>query len=119
MTHPVRWKIGGGVVSVYDGVARRPKSKESAPGQEYRKNGRLHLLKNLDPSREAEYVPLAVEVDAIWITLLRPNGEVRRDHEGRKRPVKGLCSALQMVWFDAEQQRYCGGRCHGSPPSRG
>jgi len=131
-------------------------------------NERLHLLTDLDPNREAEDVPPVVEVDAIWVTLLRPNGEVRRDRKGRKRPVKGrfkvpimiamgvwpdsdrreillwrlgesesaeewvkfleiledqgvrgenglkliihdggkgLCSALQTVWFDAEQQR--------------
>ena len=131
-------------------------------------NKRLHLLMNLDPNCEAEDVPPVVEVDAIWVTLLRANGEVRRDRKGRKRPVKGrfkvpimiamgiwpdrdrreillwrigenegaeewvkfleileeqgirgesglkliihdggkgLCSALQTVWFDAEQQR--------------
>jgi putative transposase len=131
-------------------------------------NARVHLLKNLDPNREAEDVPPVLEVDAIWVTLLRPNGEVRLDRKGRKRPVKGrfkvpiliamgvwpdsgrreilrwrlgesesaeewvkfleiledqgvrgenglkliihdggkgLCSALQTVWFDAEQQR--------------
>lgn len=131
-------------------------------------NKRLHLLVNLDPNREVEDVPPVLEVDAIWITLLRPNGEVRCDRKGRKRPVKGrfkvpiliamgvwpdsgrreillwrigadegaeewvkfleileeqgirgenglkliihdggkgLCSALETVWFDAEQQR--------------
>jgi len=131
-------------------------------------NTRLHELANLDPNREAEDVPPVVQVDAIWITQLRPNGEVRRDRKGRKRPAKGrfkvpvmiamgvwpetdrceillwrlgksesaeewvafletleaqgicgenglkliihdggkgLCSALQTVWFDAEQQR--------------
>jgi hypothetical protein len=131
-------------------------------------NERLHLLANLDPNREAEDVPPVLQVDAIWVTLLRPNGKVRRDRKGRKRPVKGrfrvpimiamgvwpesdrceillwrlgesesaeewvafleileaqgvrgenglkliihdggkgLCSALQTVWFDAEQQR--------------
>jgi hypothetical protein len=131
-------------------------------------NKRLHHLANLDPNREAEDVPPILQVDAIWVTLLRPNGEVRRDRKGRKRPVKGrfkvpvmiamgvwpdsdrceillwrlgesesaeewvkfleileaqgirgehglqliihdggkgLCSALQTVWFDAEQQR--------------
>jgi hypothetical protein len=131
-------------------------------------NKRLHLLINLDPNREAEDVPPVLEVDAIWVTLLRANGRVRRDRKGRKRPVKGrfkmpiliamgvwpdrdrreillwrlgesesaeewvkfleileaegirgenglrliihdggkgLCSALQTVWFDAEQQR--------------
>lgn len=131
-------------------------------------NERLHQLATLDPNREAEDVPPIIQVDAIWITLLRANGEVRRDRKGRKRPVKGrfkvpimiamgvwpdsnrcevlfwrlgesesaeewvkfleileaegirgesglrliihdggkgLCSALQTVWFDAEQQR--------------
>lgn len=131
-------------------------------------NKRLHLLQDLDPNREAEDVPPVVEVDAIWATLMRPNGEVRRDKKGRKRPAKGrfkvpiliamgvwpdsgrreillwrigadesaeewvkfleileeqgirgekglkliihdggkgLCSALQTVWFDAAQQR--------------
>jgi putative transposase len=131
-------------------------------------NRRLHQLANLDPNREAEDVPPVLQVDAIWVTQLRPNGEVRRDQKGRKRPVKGrfkvpimiamgvwpetdrceillwrlgksesaeewvtfletleaqgirgenglkliihdggkgLCSALQTVWFDAAQQR--------------
>jgi putative transposase len=131
-------------------------------------NKRLHLLMGLDPNREAKDVPPVVEVDAIWVTLLRPNGQVCRDRKGRKRLVKGrfkvpimiamgvwpdrarreillwrmgenegteewvkfleileeqgirgenglkliihdggkgLCSALQTVWFDAEQQR--------------
>jgi transposase-like protein len=131
-------------------------------------NKRLHLLVNLDPNREAEDVPPVLQVDAIWVTLLRSNGKVRRDRKGRKRPVKGrfkvpimiamgvwpesghcqillwrigesesaeewvkfleiledqgirgesglkliihdggkgLCSALQTVWFDAKQQR--------------
>jgi hypothetical protein len=131
-------------------------------------NQRLHLLATLDPNREVEDVPPVVQLDAIWITLLRPNGQVRRDRKGRKRAVKGrfkvpvmiamgvwpdsgrceilawhqgasesaeewvkfletleaqgicgrnglkliihdgglgLCSALQTVWFDAEQQR--------------
>ena len=131
-------------------------------------NKRLHQLADLDPGREAEEVPPILQVDAIWITRLRPNGEVRRDRKGRKRAVKGrfkcpimlamgvwpdsdrceilfwrlaesesaeewvkfleileaqgirgqnglqliihdggkgLCSALQTVWFDAQQQR--------------
>jgi putative transposase len=131
-------------------------------------NERLHRLATLDANREAEDVPPILQVDAIWVTLLRPNGEVRRDRKGRLRPVKGrvkvpiliamglwpetdrceillwrlgesesagewvkfleileaqgirgqnglkliihdggkgLCSALQTVWFDADQQR--------------
>lgn len=131
-------------------------------------NERLHQLASLDPNREAQDVPPILQADAIWVTLLRPTGEVRRDRKGRKRAVKGrvkvpimiamglwpdsdrceillwrlgasesaeewvrfleileaqgirgqnglkliihdggkgLCSALQTVWFDAEQQR--------------
>ena len=131
-------------------------------------NERLHQLATLDPYREAQDVPPILQVDAIWATLLRPTGGMRRDRKGRLRPVKGrvkvpiliamglwpdsdrceillwqlgenesaeewvkfleileaqgirgqnglkliihdggkgLCSALQTVWFDAEQQR--------------
>jgi len=131
-------------------------------------NERLHQLATLDPHREAEDVPPILQIDAIWVTLLRPNGHVRRDRKGRLRSVKGrvkvpiliamglwpesdrceillwrlgesedakewvafleileaqgtrgqnglkliihdgglgLCSALQTVWFDAEEQR--------------
>lgn len=131
-------------------------------------NQRLHLLQNLDPQRTTADVPPILQVDAVWVTLLRPNGKVRRDRKGRIRAVKGrhkvpimiamgvwpdsdrreillwrlgesesaeewivflelleaqgirgaqglrliihdggagLCSALQMVWFDAAQQR--------------
>jgi hypothetical protein len=131
-------------------------------------NERLHQLASLDPNREGEDVPPVLQIDAIGGTLVRANGEVRRDRTGRKRPVKGrfkvpiliamgvwpesdrceilfwrrgesesaeewvkfleileaegicgqnglkliihdggkgLCSALQTVWFDAQQQR--------------
>jgi hypothetical protein len=131
-------------------------------------NQRLHQLATLDPKREAEDVPPVLQFDAIWITLLRPNGQMCHDRKGRKRAVKGrfkvpvliamgvwpdtdrceilswyqgesesadewvkflevleaqgicgrnglkliihdggsgLCSALQTVWFDAQQQR--------------
>ena len=131
-------------------------------------NQRLHLLQNLDPQRGTTDVPPILQVDAVWVTLMRPNGAVRRDRKGRTRAVKGrhkvpimiamgvwpdsdrreillwhvaesesteewvaflelleaqgirgaeglrliihdggsgLCSALQIVWFDAAQQR--------------
>jgi putative transposase len=131
-------------------------------------NQRLQLLQNLDPHRAAMDVPPILQVDAVWVTLLRPNGKMRRDRHGRTRAVKGrhkvpimialgvwpdsdrreillwrlgesessaewvaflelleaqgirgaqglrliihdggagLCSALQIVWFDAAQQR--------------
>jgi putative transposase len=71
-------------------------------------NERLHLLKNLDPNREAEDVPPVLEVDAIWVTLLRPNGKVRLDRKGRKRQVKGRVKVPIMiamgVWPDSERR---------------
>jgi putative transposase len=71
-------------------------------------NKRLHLLMNLDPGREAEDVPPVLEVDAIWVTLLRANGEVRRDRKGRKRLVKGRFKVPIMiamgVWPDSDRR---------------
>lgn len=52
-------------------------------------NRRLHLLQHLDVDRAPEDVPPILQVDAVWVTLLRPNGKLRRDRTGRKRPVKG------------------------------
>ena len=51
-------------------------------------NQRLHQLIHLDPERDVEDVPPILQVDAIWVTQLRPNGKVRRDRKGRRRPVK-------------------------------
>jgi hypothetical protein len=69
---------------------------------------RLHLLTDLDPNREAEDVPPVVEVDAIWVTLLRATGRVQRDRKGRKRPVKGRFKVPIMiamgVWPDSERR---------------
>jgi transposase-like protein len=71
-------------------------------------NERLHLLKGLDPNREAADVPPVVQVDAIWVTLLRANGRVRRDRKGRQRPVKGRFKVPIMialgVWPDRERR---------------
>jgi len=70
-------------------------------------NKRLHQLVNLNPNREAEDVPPILQIDAIWVTLMRPNGEVRRDRKGRKRPVKGRfkCPILiaMGVWPDGDR----------------
>jgi putative transposase len=52
-------------------------------------NQRLHQLIYLDPGRDGQDVPPVLQVDAIWVTILRPNGKVRRDRKGRNRPVKG------------------------------
>jgi transposase-like protein len=52
-------------------------------------NQRLHQLVNLDPGWETKEVPPILQVDAIWVTQLRPNGKVSLDSKGRKRPLKG------------------------------
>jgi hypothetical protein len=52
-------------------------------------NQRLHHLIHLDPGRDAKDIPPILQVDAIWVTQLRPNGKVCRDRKGRKRAVKG------------------------------
>ncbi len=52
-------------------------------------NERLHQLARLAPVSTPIAVPPIVQVDAVWITLLRPNGQTRRDRKGRLRPVKG------------------------------
>ena len=70
-------------------------------------NQRLHLLATLDPNRESEEVPPVLQLDAIWITLLRPNGQVDRDRKGRKRPVKGRFKVPVLiamgVWPDCDR----------------
>jgi hypothetical protein len=70
-------------------------------------NQRLHLLATLDPHRKTEDVPPVVQLDAIWITLLRPNGQVCHDRKGRRRPVKGRFKVPVMiamgVWPDSDR----------------
>ena len=52
-------------------------------------NQRLQALSSLDLDRDPNQVPDVVQLDAIWVTQLRPNGQIRRDRKGRMRPVKG------------------------------
>ncbi len=70
-------------------------------------NERLHQLATLDPHREAEDVPPILQVDAIWVTRLRPNGQMRRDRKGRWRPVKGRFKVPVMIamglWPDSDR----------------
>jgi transposase-like protein len=70
-------------------------------------NQRLHQLIHLDPGRDAKDVPPILQVDAIWVTQLRPNGKVCHDRKGRKRPVKGRfkCPVFVAmgVWPDSDQ----------------
>lgn len=71
-------------------------------------NQRLHLLANLDPQRAATDVPPILQVDAVWVTLLRPNGKVRRDRKGRTRAGKGRHKVPIMidmgVWPDSDRR---------------
>jgi len=70
-------------------------------------NQRLHLLATIDPNRQADDVPSVLQLDAIWITLLRPNGQVCRDRKGRKRAVKGRFKVPVLiamgVWPDSDR----------------
>jgi hypothetical protein len=50
---------------------------------------RLHQLQQLPFSTRPVGVPPVLQLDAIWLTQLRPNGQVRRDAKGRQRAVKG------------------------------
>ena len=68
---------------------------------------RLHQLCAQVPTAMAQNVPPVLQIDAIWLTQLRPNGQVRRDRKGRCRLVKGrfkrpLFIALG-VWPDQER----------------
>lgn len=70
-------------------------------------NRRLHQLADLSPEGNPTDVPPILQIDAIWITLMRPNGKVRRDRKGRKRAVKGRfkCPVLiaMGVWPDKDR----------------
>lgn len=70
-------------------------------------NRRLLQLATLRPEPDPMDVPPILQIDAIWITRLRPNGQVRRDRKGRKRAVKGRfkCPVLLAmgVWPDTDR----------------
>lgn len=70
-------------------------------------NQRLHHLADLTLDSTPTDVPPILQIDAIWITCLRPNGQVRRDRKGRKRAVKGRfkCPVLiaMGVWPDRDR----------------
>lgn len=69
---------------------------------------RLHQLIDLDPDYDAEDVPAILQVDACWVTQMRPNGRMRRDRKGRKRAVKGRVKrplfVAMGVWPDTDQR---------------
>lgn len=60
-------------------------------------NERLHQLRSLAPDLETVQTPPIVQVDGIYITQLRPNGEVRKDRKGRQRAVKGRFKRCVLV----------------------
>jgi transposase-like protein len=70
-------------------------------------NQRLHQLIHLDPGRHREDVPPVLQVDAIWVTILRPNGKVRRDRKGRKRLVKGRCKCPIFIAMGVWPEEDC------------
>jgi transposase-like protein len=70
-------------------------------------NQRLHQLAEHTPTGDPTDIPPILQIDAIWITCLRPNGKIRRDRKGRKRAVKGRfkCPVLiaMGVWPDTDR----------------
>ena len=75
-------------------------------------NMRLHQLKELTPELATTDAPPVVLVDGFYITQLRPNGEVRTDAKGRRRPVKGRFKRCLLValgiWPDTGRQEILG-----------
>src|SRR5512135_758712 len=71
-------------------------------------NARLHQLRTLTPDLATLEAPPVLEVDGIYVTQLRPNGEVRKDAKGRKRAVKGRfkrCVLIALgIWPDTGRQ---------------
>jgi len=71
-------------------------------------NERLHQLRTLTPDLETLEAPPVLEVDGIYITQLRPNGEMRKDAKGRRRAVKGRykrCVLIALgIWPETGRQ---------------
>jgi transposase-like protein len=69
---------------------------------------RLHQLQELSPEPETLRPPPVLQVDGIYVSQLRPNGQVRQDAKGRKRAVKGRCKRCILialgVWPDSGRQ---------------
>jgi hypothetical protein len=71
-------------------------------------NERLHQLQELTPDLATVETPPIIQLDGIYITQLRPNGEIRKDRKGRQRAVKGRfkrCVLIALgVWPDSGRQ---------------
>jgi transposase-like protein len=69
----------------------------------------LKRIHQCEPGQGVEGVPPIMQVDAIWVTQVLPNGEVRIDRKGRRRACKGrykrpIFIALG-VWPESDQAR--------------
>jgi transposase-like protein len=60
---------------------------------------RQHQLQRLRPERLLTVVPPVVQIDAIWLTQLRPNGRWRTDAQGRRRAVTGRFKRPLFIAF--------------------
>lgn len=58
---------------------------------------RLHQLQDLTPGADELVTPPVVQVDAIWLSQLRPTGQLRRNAKGRLRAVKGVKRCLLIA----------------------
>jgi len=71
-------------------------------------NQRLHGLQALSPEVDEQDIPPVIQVDGFFIRQLRPNGQVRRDRQGRLRAVKGRFQRCLLValgiWPDSGRQ---------------
>jgi hypothetical protein len=56
-----------------------------------------------------QYVPLILQVGAIWIALLRPKGKVRRDGKGQRRAFKASFGSPALtavgIWPDTDHAK--------------
>jgi putative transposase len=70
---------------------------------------RVHQLQELTPTLDSHDVPPVLQVDAIWITQLRPNGKITRDAKGRQRVVKGRVKRPLLIalgtWPESQHTR--------------
>jgi hypothetical protein len=71
-------------------------------------NQRLHQLRDLTPDLTTVEAPPVLQADGIYVTQLRPNGQVRKDRKGRQRAVKGRykrCVLIALgVWPETGRQ---------------
>ena len=68
---------------------------------------RLHVLASASTTSIPESSPPIVQIDAIWVTQLRPTGQFHSDSKGRRRPgksrVKRPIFIAMGVWPDTDE----------------